>query len=133
PPARRGSRWHVRIRAASGELGTAMSFPGRSAGLLLALAACATSSGGAAPGSVVVLDPPGDACAPLGPVSVRWDRGVAANEDALFSSAVRQLQLRAAARGATHLLLSPASMPAAMAQGTKAAASGLAFRCPPHG
>jgi len=101
--------------------------------LLLALGACATTSGGTAPGSVVVLDPPGDECAPLGPVSVRWDSELVANEDALFISAVRELQLRAAARGATHVLLSPVSMPGAMALGTKAAASGLAFRCPPHG
>jgi len=110
-----------------------MSFFRGSAVLLLALGACATPSGGAASGSVVVLDPPGDECEPLGRVSVRWDSELVTNEDALFTSAVRELRVRAAARGATHVLLSPVSMPGAMALSTKAAASGLAFRCPPRG
>jgi len=110
-----------------------MSLLRQSSLLFLALAACATPSGGAAGGSAVVLDPPGDRCAPLGPVSVRWDSEVIAPDDVLYTSAVRQLRLKAAARGATHVLISPASMPGAMAHGTRAAASGLAFRCPPHG
>ncbi len=103
----------------------------RAALLALPLAGCATATGTTPRGSLVMLDPPPDAhCAPLGRLAVRMSTELLMSEDALLASAVGELRRRAALEGATHLVVSRPASRAAMAYGTTAAASAVAFRCP---
>jgi len=98
--------------------------------LMVLLAGCATESGAARDGSLVVLDPPDESCAPLGPVAVRMSTELVMSEDALLSSAVTELRRRAAQDGATHLVLLRPESRGMLVYGTVAAASGFEFRCP---
>jgi hypothetical protein len=108
-----------------------MRSPPRAAPLLLLLVAgCATDTGAARQGSLVVLEPPDETCAPLGPVAVRMSTELLMSEDALLGSAVSELRRRAALDGATHLVVSRPESRGLLAYGTVAAASGLEFRCP---
>lgn len=98
--------------------------------VLLALAACATSSGSAArQGSLVVAEPPAGHCTSLGTMAVRRSGELLMPEDALLASAVNELQRRAADRGATHLVVDRSWGPAMVTWTTTARASGRAYRC----
>ncbi len=94
------------------------------------LAGCATGGGAEVNGILVLLQPPDEACDPLGSMGVRMSTELLMPEDALLASAVSELRRRAAMRGATHLVVARPSSRGAMAYGTTAAASGLAYRCP---
>ncbi len=108
-----------------------MSTLPRLTALLFLLEACATGGGASAPsGGLVLLPPPDEGCDPLGAMAVRMSTELLMSEDALLASAVGELRRRAAMRGATHLVVARPSSPAAMAYGTTAAASGVAYRCP---
>ena len=98
--------------------------------LLLLVAGCATESGAARQGSLVVLEPPEGGCAPLGPVAVRMSTELMMSEETLLASAVTELRRRAALDGATHLVVSRPESRGVLAYGTVAAASGLEYRCP---
>lgn len=102
----------------------------RAGALLLLLSACATGGAGSPVASSVLLEAPDETCERLGPMAVRMSSDLLMSQDALRASAVYALQERAAARGATHLVVARSSSPAMVAYATGAAASGVAYRCP---
>jgi len=97
--------------------------------LLLALSGCVTSGAGAARADSVRLEAPPESCERLGPMAVRVSTETVLPEGALSASALNELRERAAARGATNLVVAPRSPPAVVAYGTTGAASGVAYRC----
>ena len=98
--------------------------------MLLLLSGCATGSGAGTEGSLVPFQPADADCDEIGPLAVRMSTDLVMPEDALLSSAVSELRRRAAMRGATHLVVAAPVSRGAMAYGTTAAASGVAYRCP---
>jgi hypothetical protein len=98
--------------------------------LLLAVSGCVTAGRSAAVSSSVLLEPPDEACEPLGPMAIRMSSELLMSEDALQATAVNELRWRAAVRGATHLVVDRPLSSASLAYGTTAAASGVAYRCP---
>ena len=98
--------------------------------LAFALAGCASNSASAErQGSLVLAEPPTDHCTSLGTIAFKSSSELLMSRDALLSSAVRELQRRAAQRGATHLVVDRAWGPAMVAWSTTARASGQAYRC----
>ena len=100
--------------------------------LLLLLVGCATPSASSSGTGPVLAEPSDEGCRSLGPVAVRMSTELMMPQDALRASAVNELRLRAAVRGATHLVVERPSSPALVTYGTTAAASGVAYRCPPR-
>ena len=98
--------------------------------LLLTVSACVTATSPSVVSSSVLLEPPEEACQPLGPMGIRISNELLMSEDALLASAVSELRWRAAVRGATHLVVDRPPSSASVAYGTTAAASGVAYRCP---
>jgi len=97
--------------------------------ILVVLVGCATGSGAAREGSLVVAEPPDAHCRALGPLAFKGYSGILLPEDALLSTAVGELQRRAARLGATHLVVDRDWSPAAVSFGNVARASGQAYRC----
>ena len=99
--------------------------------LLLGLTGCAAASGSAARrgSSLVVAEPPAGRCTALGTMAFKSSGELLMSPGALLSSAVYELQRRAAQRGATHLVLDPSWSPAMVAWSNTARASGHAYRC----
>ena len=97
--------------------------------LPLLVAGCVTGNATAPPAGGVLLEPPDETCEALGPVAVRMSTELLMPEDALLATAVTELRRWAAVRGATHLVVARPTSRGALAYGSTATASGLAYRC----
>ena len=110
--------------------------------LLLALGSCVLACATAAPSPeaqrvIPVNGVPGPLCQNLGTVigeseARGWGTGASTGEE-LVAQATADAMQRAAARGATHIFLSPVTMREKDGAPSSATLTGAAFRCPPPG
>jgi hypothetical protein len=100
--------------------------------LPLLLSGCVTGTAAAPPAGSVLLEVPDDGCEPLGSMAVRVKTELLMPEDSLLAGAVNELRRRAAARGATHLVVASAPGHGSLSYGSTATAAGFAYRCSGH-
>jgi hypothetical protein len=96
-----------------------------------ALAACATSAVSSAPRAVTVASIPSPECVALGTVDARETSELLSPPDVLAAAAIERVRLRAARRGATHVVVAPQPTTGMVSYTTTATAAGLALRCVP--
>jgi len=98
-------------------------------------AACAADTGNVrGPGVIPVPGVPGPRCESQGTVIGQSRSGAfGATADQLIQEATTQALNEAAARGATHIMLSPVKLETRDGAPSQATLTGATFRCPPPG
>ena len=103
------------------------------AAVLATLAACATDVASRAPRALAVASSPSADCVEVGRIEAREATELLSSPDVLTAAAIEQLRIRAARRGATHVVVAESPMTGMVSYTTTARAEGLALRCPPPG
>src|SRR5262249_8551428 len=70
-------------------------------------------------------------CVEVGRIEAREATELLSSPDVLTAAAIEQLRIRAARRGATHVVVAESPMTGMVSYTTTARAEGLAVRCPP--